>query len=130
MFSCKKTPRSVFGILFLSRVLCVVQCIEYGTDVSFPMHSDHVTTNYDWLPHNTLPQLYTTPEGYVGMPIQPLGNRQEFYSEYLRGCIEHHDIHGRHCLDTERYRTNMNKRQPQSMMNFTDVVRCPISFSV
>lgn len=63
---------------------------SYGLDVSFPMQQDHVTTNYDWLPHNTLPKLYPTPEGYVGMPIQPLGNRQEFYSEYIRGCIDHY----------------------------------------
>ena len=63
---------------------------SYGMDVSFPIRQDHVTTNYDWLPHNTLPKLYPAPEGYVGMPIQPLGNRQEFYSEYIRGCIDHY----------------------------------------
>jgi hypothetical protein len=94
----------------------------YGADVSFPMHQDHVTTNYDWLPHNTLPQLYKSPEGYVTMPIQPLGNRQEIYSEYIRGCIEFYEIHGRRCLDTERERINMNKRQPQSMVNYTNEV--------
>jgi hypothetical protein len=96
--------------------------IQYGADVSFPMHQDHVTTNYDWLPHNTLPQLYKSPEGYVAMPIQPLGNRQEIYSEYIRGCIEFYEIHGRRCLDTERERINMNKRQPQSMVNYTHEV--------
>lgn len=95
---------------------------NYGADVSFPMHQDHVTTNYDWLPHNTLPQLYKSPEGYVTMPIQPLGNRQEAYSEYIRGCIEFYEIHGRKCLDTERDRINRNKRQPQSMVNYTHEV--------
>ena len=63
---------------------------SYGVDVSFPIQHDHVTTNYDWLPHNTLPQLYPTPEGYVDMPIQPLGNKQEHYSEYIRGCIDYY----------------------------------------
>lgn len=25
--------------------------VEYGTDISFPMHYDAVSTNYAWLPH-------------------------------------------------------------------------------
>lgn len=25
--------------------------VEYGADISFPMHHDVVSTNYPWLPH-------------------------------------------------------------------------------
>jgi hypothetical protein len=25
--------------------------VDYGTDISFPMHYDGVSTNYAWLPH-------------------------------------------------------------------------------
>jgi hypothetical protein len=49
--------------------------VEYGVDVSFPMHHSKTSDNYAWLPHNMDPSL-PVPERYKGMAVQPLGNRQ------------------------------------------------------
>ena len=43
--------------------------VEYGVDVSFPIHRWKVSKNYDWLPHNQDPSL-TTPKEYEGEPVQ------------------------------------------------------------
>lgn len=90
---------------------------SYGVDVSFPMHHEQVSVNFDYLPHNALPSLYPTPVSYRGMPIQPLGDRQEVYNRYLKGCqVRYSD---QSCRDYERDRVAMNIRQPQSMINYT-----------
>jgi hypothetical protein len=51
------------------------QPVEYGVDVSFPMHHSKTSDNYAWLPHNLDPSL-PVPDRYKGMAVQPLGNRQ------------------------------------------------------
>ena len=61
----------------------------YGVDVSFPIHHEKISTNYAWLPHNTDPDIQT-PREYEGMPVQYLGNRQEWYDEFMMGCHEHY----------------------------------------
>ena len=89
---------------------------EFGVDISFPMQSNKVSNNYDWLPHNIDPNLPTPPE-FEGVPVQKLGNKQQFYEDYMQGCRDHwgeKDAH--HCDNTERDRIAMNIRQPKSMM--------------
>lgn len=56
------------------------------------------------------------------MPINPLGDRQSFYENYMRGC------HGRFgllkgfiCSNNDSDRIQMNLRQPQSMQNYTKI---------
>jgi hypothetical protein len=53
--------------------------IDYGTDVSWPMHHVSVSTNYPWLPHNMDPVNNPIPEEYREMPLQPLGDRHKVY---------------------------------------------------
>src|SRR5688572_19413930 len=61
--------------------------LEYGVDVSFPIHYNGVSKNYPWLEHNLDPTV-ETPKEYKDMVIQPLGDRQSFYNNYLQGCID------------------------------------------
>lgn len=100
----------------------------YGLDCSFPMHYDNVTTNYPWLPHNVDPSI-PTPDEYKNMPIQPLGNRQDLYSDMIDGCRQHYGAKAEQCIIHERDRVDMNLRQPQSMINYTEtgfqVIKAP-----
>jgi hypothetical protein len=57
---------------------------SYGVDVSFPIHSKRVSENYAWLPHNVDPEHHPTPHQFVGVPVQPLGNRQALYDEFMQ----------------------------------------------
>lgn len=94
---------------------------EYGVDVSFPMHYINLSTNYPWLPHNLDPNNNPTPAEYKGMSIQPLGDRSKFYADFMNGCREHYGNKGHMCDSVERDRTEMTLKQPQSMVNYTDV---------
>merc|ERR1712190_385167 len=91
---------------------------SYGVDVSFPMQKPGVSTNYPDLPHNMYMSTPTPPE-YEGMPIQRLGNRQKLYEHYLEGCRKLYP--GPACDDSEQARIEMSIRQPQSMVNYTDI---------
>jgi hypothetical protein len=95
--------------------------IEYGVDVSFPMHYNGVSDNYPWLPHNVDPEHNPTPQKYKDMVIQPLGDRQKFYEDFLQGCVDKFDSKGKRCVTNERERIAMSLRQPQSMQNYTDI---------
>ena len=88
--------------------------VEYGVDVSFPMHHNFVSTNYAWLPHNTDTNA-VTPRKLQDMPIQPLGDRETFYKKFLDGCVEAFGSRGRRCIQNESDRVAMSLRQPQSM---------------
>ena len=105
---------------------------SYGIDVSMPIFK-RISTNYPWLPHNTNTSI-PTPLQYKNMPIQPLGNRQEFYNNHLSNCRHHYksslvmqkghastNIHGGNCDIYEYDRLLMNQRQPMSMQNYTKV---------
>jgi len=94
---------------------------EYGVDVSFPIHKWDVSTNYPWLPHNVDPAKNPTPKQYQEVPLQPLGDMQKAYDEFLQGCKDHYGKKGRACEQTESDRIAMNVRQPQSMQNYTDI---------
>jgi hypothetical protein len=94
--------------------------VEYGVDVSFPMHYVSVSTNYPSLEHNKNPSV-PTPNEYEDMVLQPLGNRQEFYKEYLDSCRESFGARGStRCTHSEIDRIAMTLRQPQSMQNYTE----------
>lgn len=95
----------------------------YGLDVSFPIH-DRVSTNYAHLDHNRYPDKFDTPPMYNDMPIQPLGNRLQMYLDHLNGCREHYSPSQErefNCDQFEYDRILMNRRQPQSMVNLTEV---------
>jgi hypothetical protein len=91
--------------------------VEYGVDVSFPMHYAEVSTNYPWLPHNQDPSL-PVPKEYQDMVLQPLGNKQEFYRDFLQGCKDAFGAKGTRCTQNELDRIAMTLRQPQSMQNY------------
>jgi prolyl 4-hydroxylase len=96
--------------------------VEYGVDVSFPMHRSRVSNNYAWLPHNMDPVHNDIPSKYKDMPVQPLGDRQTYYDEFLNGCKEKWGASGAaRCQQNEDDRIAMTLRQPQSMQNYTDV---------
>jgi hypothetical protein len=86
--------------------------VEYGVDVSFPMQYASVSTNYPWLPHNKNPG-YPVPKEYQDMVLQPLGNREEFYREFLQGCKDKFGSKGARCTQNELDRIAMTLRQPQ-----------------
>ncbi|KAL7535344.1 hypothetical protein ACHAXR_006433 [Thalassiosira sp. AJA248-18] len=100
----------------------------YGVDVSFPHHHSRVSTNYDWLPHNdptksspSHPNYVAPPREYKDVPVQRLGNRQDFYDDFMEGCRNHEGAEHEACDETEADRIAMNLRQPQSMVNYTDL---------
>jgi hypothetical protein len=96
---------------------------SYGADISFPHQHRQVSTNYAWLPHNVDPKHYPTPSKYDNMPIQPLGDRQRFYENFLVSCEKfYHEKKGQGlCASTEENRLYMSLRQPSSMQNYTDL---------
>mmetsp|Transcript_30464 Transcript_30464/g.73067 ORF Transcript_30464/g.73067 Transcript_30464/m.73067 type:complete len:478 (+) Transcript_30464:134-1567(+) len=94
--------------------------VEYGVDVSFPIHHEAISTNYDWLTHN-VDTTIQTPRQYQDMPRQPLGNRKKFYEEFLDSCVKHFGKKGQRCVVNEADRIAMSLRQPQSMQNYTEV---------
>jgi prolyl 4-hydroxylase len=49
------------------------------------------------------------------MPINPLGNRQAAYDDFIQGCVKHFGSRGQRCIETEKDRFDMTLRQPQSM---------------
>uniref|UniRef100_A0A7S3QBB7 Fe2OG dioxygenase domain-containing protein n=1 Tax=Chaetoceros debilis TaxID=122233 RepID=A0A7S3QBB7_9STRA len=94
--------------------------VEYGVDVSFPIQSYEVSTNYPWLPHNVDPENNPTPPKYQGMPIQLLGNVKERYDNMIKGCGKAYPRPKGICEQTERDRVEMSIRQPHQMQNYTD----------
>ena len=90
--------------------------VEYGVDVSFPMHYSKVSDNYAWLPHNIDPVHNDVPARYKDMVVQPLGDKQKFYDDFLNGCKEKWGNSGAaRCQQNEDDRIAMTLRQPQSM---------------
>jgi prolyl 4-hydroxylase len=94
--------------------------VEYGVDVSFPIHHDFVSNNYNWLPHNVDSSI-PTPNKYKDMVRQPLAGRQEFYDKFLSDCVKHFGRKGQRCVVNEEDRIAMSLRQPQSMQNYTEI---------
>lgn len=85
------------------------------------MHHARVSTNYPWLLHN-LDASLPVPEEYRDMPLQPLGDVQRRYDDFMQSCVDHYDQtrgQGQRCWDTERERITMTLRQPKCMYNYT-----------
>jgi len=118
-------------IFVLSTLLITTSATDYGADISFPIHHKKLSTNYDWLPHNVDPDNNPTPKEYENMPVQPLGDKQKFYDDFLDGCRKHYGRKGGACDSTESDRIAMSLRQPQAMVNYTDLgfkkIRAPES---
>ena len=91
---------------------------DYGVDISFPMHHREISTNYAWLKHNRELNA-VTPSEYENMALQPLGNREAFYQDFIEGCIKANGAMGGRCVSSELDRVAMTLRQPQSMTNYT-----------
>lgn len=102
--------------------------VEYGADISWPSQHVEVSTNYAWLEHN-MDHSKPVPAKYKDMALQPLGDKQGFYKDFLDGCINHYGKKGSRCTQTELDRVEMTLRQPQSMQNYTKVgykkIKCP-----
>jgi hypothetical protein len=69
-----------------------------GVDVSYPIHSDKV----------------------IPADENPLGDKQTWYDELIGGCRKSCERCDSACVQTESDRIVMNRRQPQSMVNYTD----------
>lgn len=67
-----------------------------GVDVSYPIHSPHTIAD------------------------NPLGDKSSWYDNLINGCRESCDRCKAACDQTEKDRIQMNRRQPQSMVNYTD----------
>eukprot|EP00558_Chaetoceros_sp_UNC1202_P011579 CAMPEP_0197240252 /NCGR_PEP_ID=MMETSP1429-20130617/6576_1 /TAXON_ID=49237 /ORGANISM="Chaetoceros sp., Strain UNC1202" /LENGTH=407 /DNA_ID=CAMNT_0042699851 /DNA_START=1 /DNA_END=1224 /DNA_ORIENTATION=+ len=80
--------------------------------------------NYPWLPHNTDPSNNPTPTEHQNVAPQILGNRQQFYENYMQGCRDFwtdKGKDGRVCDENDEERITHNQHQAHSMVNFTDV---------
>jgi len=95
--------------------------MDYGADVSWPMHETAVSTNYPWLSHNVDPSI-ETPEEYEDMVLQPLGNVQDRYERFMAGCFNHYEVEGKGylCHESEEARIDRINEQPKSMLYFTE----------
>jgi len=95
---------------------------SYGVDVSFPILQYSASTNYPWLPHNVDPEHHAPPPLLKDTPLQILGDRQKAFLDHLDGCRERSQIEDpTRCDFYENYRILMNRRQPQSMKNYTEL---------
>jgi hypothetical protein len=94
---------------------------NYGADISWPMHHSRVSTNFAWLPHNVDPVNNPIPEEYIGMPIQPLGDRQKAYEEFMQRCRIAAKDKAEMCNYYERGRVDENLEQSARMTNFTEL---------
>jgi hypothetical protein len=102
--------------------------VEYGVDVSFPIHYTKISENYPWLEHNKNPNV-KPPKELEGVVLQPLGNRAEFYKNFLDSCQKHFGSKGSRCVSNELDRIAMSLRQPQSMqVRFVDLGSAMWSF--
>jgi len=71
--------------------------LSFGVDVSYPIHSHQTISN------------------------NPLGDKQGFYDRLLTGCRESCSECDEKCTQNENERIAMNRRQPRSMVNYTDI---------
>jgi len=95
--------------------------IEYGVDVSFPIHHRRISDNFAWLPHNTDPDNHPTPPEFKDMVVNPLPGREEMYQDFIKTCEEAWPNKKNRCRMTEQDRIDMSLRQPQSMQNYTEI---------
>ena len=75
------------------------------------------------------PKNNPTPPEYEGVPIQPLGNKHQWYTDLIQGCIDHYGEKGDRCVHNEQERVEMSIRQPQSMVVSLIYARCYETYS-
>ena len=63
----------------------------------------------------TIYKLDDLMQGNIDQVIQPLGNREKFYENFLDACVKHYGAKGTRCIANENDRIAMSLRQPQSM---------------
>ena len=86
--------------------------VSYGVDVSFPIQG-RVSTNF--------PGSKLQNKKISEMPLQVLGDRHSAYMKHLKGCRETYPDSKHNACDRFEYeRLLMNRRQPQSMQNYTE----------
>jgi prolyl 4-hydroxylase len=83
--------------LILAAVATTTHGADYGLDCSFPIHSFDLSCG------------------------DLLGDRKQFYEDFMAGCREFYGKKGNRCDQTEVDRLTMSKRQPKSM------VRCKMA---
>ena len=101
-----------------------ITSLSYGVDISFPHHHQTVSTNYPWLPHHQdAIDEKTNSTMYDDMPIQPLGDRQSFYDNYIDSCERFfNQSKGQgSCAYSELKRLTKSLIQPISMYNYTEI---------
>lgn len=83
-------------LALLSLVATSALGADYGPDCSFPIHHKELSCG------------------------DLLGDRTAFYENYIEGCRKFYGKKGARCDFTEEERIRMSRRQPKSMVNYTD----------
>merc|ERR1712238_177665 len=74
----------------------------------------------DTLSHNIDPNL-AIPAKYSHKSIQRLGDKNDFYNKFMKGCRDKYTKGKKGICDyTEEDRVAMTRRQPSGMINYTD----------
>jgi len=114
---------------------------SYGLDISYPVHSFRTSLNFSGYNGTygavTYDENDSLPVNILDQPEQPLGDRQSFYLKYMQGCRDFENKEGIFapasgtnitrrkngylCDSTEKDRIRMNKSQPETLANFTDM---------
>ena len=89
--------------------------VEYGVDVSFPIHNVHISENHAVKQFFDSTDLLSNDQDDLKI-VQPLGDRQIFYETFLQGCRDFHYTNGKLCDNAEEERLTNNRDQPQTMM--------------
>ena len=84
-------------LLFTTSIITITTAVDYGVDVSFPMHNPTINNTGNILP-----------------------DRQEIYDHYMEGCRKLYTKPRGICNDSEEGRVNMSLSQPKSMQNYTE----------
>jgi hypothetical protein len=79
-------------LLILAAFATTAHGADYGLDCSFPIHSLDLSCG------------------------DLLGDRKQFYEDFMTGCRKYYGKKGNRCDQTEEGRLEMSKRQPQSMV--------------
>jgi len=68
------------------------------------------------------PKKDGVPWEYRGTPVQPLGDKQKFYDDFMKGCYDRYQKgkSGGICDATGRGRVAMSLDQPKDMKNYTE----------
>jgi prolyl 4-hydroxylase len=89
---------TIGSLVLLACTVAIAQPVNYGADVSFPIHHPFTEANRDG----------------------PLGDRLTPYEEFMQGCRDHYKgTKSERCDEGEKERLAMSLRQPMSMKNYT-----------